>query len=168
MKNIKWIALCLALAAFTACKKDGFGGLTNAQPDVPVTVSNIYGIYTYPVIFTSLSGGGAISITLNIPASTGRKIKEITRVAAGTSGTNYKSVEVTTGLYNTAPIAGSGTSVTFNTSLAEYTSKTGLAAPSAAAAGSTTSFLARYFFFMITLDNGQVLIPEPVRVYVGP
>lgn len=153
--------------AFGSCKKDGFQGLSNINPEVPVTVANIYGMYTYPTVSTSLSGGGAITIKLEIPASSGRTIKEITRVAAGTSGANYKSVEVTTGLYNTAPIAGSGTSATFTTSLTEYTAKTGLAAPTTATAGLANSFLARYFFFLVTLDNGQTIIPTAVRVYVA-
>lgn len=154
----------LFLASIISCKKDGFGGLTNSTAEIPVTVSNLYGIFTYPTVSTSLSGGGAISITLNIPAASGRTIKEITRIAAGTTPANYKVVEVSTGLYNTAPVPGSGTSVTFTTSLAEYTTKTGIAVT---VAGTSTSFLGRYFFFRITLDNGQVVLSEPVRVYVA-
>ena len=100
---------------------------------------------------------------LSIPAGTGRSIKEITRVALGTAGANYAVVQRTTGLYNTAPIPGSGTSVTFTTSLAVYTAKTGLAVT---VGGTATSFLARYFFFLVTLDNGEQVISEAVRVYV--
>ena len=77
---------------------------------------------------------------------------------------NYKVVETATGLYNSAPIAGSGNSVTFTTSLSEYTSKTGL---SVTLSGTATSFLARYFIFLVTLDNGDQVYPIGVRVYVA-
>ncbi|MEO8403858.1 MAG: hypothetical protein ABI480_04670 [Chitinophagaceae bacterium] len=159
------VLICfLFIVSLTACKKDKYRGLDNTGPDVPITVSDLYGIFTYPVVATSLSGSGAITIKLNIPASTGRTIKEITRVALGTSGANYAVVQRTTGLYNTAPIPGSGTSVTFTTSLTEYTAKTGLTVTTG---GTATSFLARYFYFLVTLDNGEQVISEAVRVYVN-
>jgi hypothetical protein len=72
-------------------------------------------------------------------------------------------VQTSSGLYNTAPIPGNGTKVTFTTTLAEYTTKTGLPVTTS---GTATSFLARYFYFLIRLDNNEELIPVPVRVYV--
>jgi hypothetical protein len=161
------IAICLlALVSFSSCKKDEFNFLTQSHPSVPVTVSNLYTMNSgVPAVQTSLSGGGAVSIILEIPASSGRTIKEITRIGTSTTATSgYGTVQTTTGLYNTAPIAGAGTSVTFTTSLTEYTAKTGLAVT---ASGTATSFLARYFYFLITLDNGEQIIPVPVRVYVA-
>jgi hypothetical protein len=155
----------LALVLLSACKKNQFDGVTSNKPAIPVTVSNIYGMYNgVPAISTSANGGGTIAITLTIPASSGRTIKEITRVAVASTPSNYKVVEGTTGLYNTAPIQGTGTSVTFNTTLSEFTSKTGIAAPSP---GTATSFLNRYFMFLITLDNGDQIYPVGVRVYVA-
>jgi len=154
----------LFIVSFTGCKKDTYRGLDNTGPDVPITISDLYGIFTYPVVATSLSGSGAITIKLNIPASTGRTIKEITRVALGTSGANYIVVQRTTGLYNAAPIPGNGTSATFTTSLTEYTAKTGLAVTTG---GTATSFLGRYFYFLVTLDNGEQIMSEAVRVYVN-
>ncbi|MBI1782342.1 MAG: hypothetical protein HYR66_13410 [Sphingobacteriales bacterium] len=163
-KNILIICL-LVIATLTGCKKDEFNFLSQNHPDVPVTVTNLFGMYNgVPTVSTSLSGGGTITINLSIPANKGRTIKEITRVAIASTPTNYKVVQVSTGLYNTAPIAGDGTSVTFTTSLAEYTSKTGI---NVTASGTATSFLSRYFYFLITLDNGDQLIPVPVRVYVA-
>ena len=165
--NTRSIAIILSLVILVAsCKKDEFGYLSQNHPDVPVTVGNIWGTYNgVPTVQTSLSGGGAISIKLDIPASTGRTIKEITRVGIHTTPNGgYATVRTTSGLYNTAPIAGTGTSVTFTTTIAEFTSKTGL---TVTASGTATSFLARYFYFLITLDNGQEVIPVPVRVYVN-
>ncbi len=163
MNKIMMIFL-LTILSVAGCKKDEFNFTSQSHPNVPVTVGNLYGMFNgVPTVSTSLSGGGAISIRLDIPAGSGRTIKEITRVGIAGTTTNYKVVEVTTGLYNTAPIAGSGTSVTFTTSLTEYTAKTGLAVTTG---GTATSFLARYFYFLVTLDNNEQLIPVPVRVYV--
>jgi len=164
--NKNTIILCLtAMLIFSGCKKDDFNFLSTSYPDVPVTVTNLYGMYNgVPTVSTSLSGGGAITITLSIPVGSGRTLKEIPRVAVASTPNNYKVVEVTTGLYNTAPLAATGTSFTFTTSLAEFTTKTGI---SVTTGGTATSFLSRYFYFLITLDNGQQLIPVPVRVYVA-
>ena len=164
--NKNTISICLAaILIFSGCKKDEFNFLSTSYPDVPVTVSNLFGMYNaVPTVSTSLSGGGAISITLNIPASSGRTFKEISRVSTATTTNNYKVVQVSTGLYNSAPLPASGTSFTFTTTLAEYTSKTGAAVTTS---GTATSFLGRYFYFLISLDNGQQIIPVPVRVYVA-
>jgi hypothetical protein len=165
MKKSIAILVVTVVFVFSSCKKDTEGWLNPTHPDVPVTVSNLFGTFNgVPAVTTSVSAGGAISIKLEIPASTGRTIKEITKVALGTSSQTYSVVQNNTAAYNAAPIAGSGTSVTFITSLTEYTAKTGLPVTSS---GTAPSFLARYFYFLITLDNGQQLIPVPVRVYVN-
>lgn len=162
IKSSVYLGLMIIMG-LASCKKENISNVNNL-PEIPVTVNNKYDIFTAPTVKTSLSGGGAIQVVLSIPAESGRTIKEITRVAAGTA---YGSVQVATGLYNTAPIAGNGTTVTFNTTLTEYTAKTGLAAPTAAVAGTTTAaLLARSFYFLITLDNGQTIVPTYVRVYV--
>ena len=165
--NTRLIAIFFSLAIMVAsCKKDEFGYLSQNHPAVPVTVGNLYGMYNgVPTVQTSLSVGGSITIKLDIPSTSGRAIKEITRVGLHTTPNGgYGTVRVTTGLYNTAPIAGSGTSVTFSTSISEFTTKTGIAVTTA---GTATSFLSRYFYFLITLDNGEQVIPVPVRVYVN-
>ena len=165
--NKSIIAVCFSLIIFlSSCeKKDVYNWNSVSQPAISVTVSGLYGTYNgVPTVATSVSGGGTITIKLDIPSTSGRTIKEITRVAAGSNVTNYVVVQKTTGLYNTAPIAGSGTSVTFTTTLTEYATKTGQTVPTA---GTATSFLSRYFYFLITLDNGEQLIPVPVRVYVN-
>jgi len=136
---------------------------------VSLLTSRLY-LLPYPIyngvstVSASLSGGGVLTIALSIPAASGRTIKEITRVGIASTPNNYKVVETATGLYNSAPIAGSGNSVTFTTSLSEYTSKTGL---SVTLSGTATSFLARYFIFLVTLDNGDQVYPIGVRVYVA-
>jgi len=159
------ITCFLLVALFSSCKQNDWEIIEQSQPTVPVTVSNLYGTYNgVPTVSTSLSGGGAISITLNIPSSSGRTIKEISRVATTTVPNNYRVIQATSGLYLSTPIAGNGTSVTFTTTLAEYTQKTGLTVTTG---GTATSFLARYFYFLVKLDNDEEIIPIPVRVYVN-
>jgi len=158
----------LILIFFSSCKKNStldFATSDAAKPTVPVTISNLYAMTNgVPTVQTSLSGGGAISITLQIPAGSGRTIKQITKVALASNTTSYTVVQNSTAAYNAAPINGSGTSVTFTTSLAEFTAKTGIAIT---ISGTATSFLSRYFYFLITLDNGDQVIAVPVRVYVN-
>jgi len=161
IKTLLSLGLILSVG-ITSCKKDNVS-LENNLPEIPVTVSNKIGIWTAPTVSSSFGAGGAIRIVLEIPASSGRTIKEITRVAANTT---VGSVQVTTGLYNAAPIVGGGTSVTFTTTLAEYFTKAGGTPYTATTAGTASSFLAKNFYFMLTLDDGKVIIPTQVRVYV--
>lgn len=165
MKILCFILMSVVIAT-SSCKKDEFGYMSQSHPDVPVTVMNKFGTYNgVPTVATSVSAGGIIEVKMSIPSSTGRTIKEIKRVALHhTPNAGYGSVQVSTGLYSSVPISGSGTSVTFTTSLAEFTAATGIAVTTS---GTNTSFLSRYFYFLITLDNGQEVIPLPVRVYVN-
>lgn len=167
--NRSIIAICLSvlvLFSFSSCKKDDYNWLTSSHPDIPVTVVNNYVYFNgIPNVQTSIAAGGNISIVLEIPGSSGRTIKEITKVALGTSTQNYAVVQNSTAAYNAAPIPGSGNRVTFNTTLSEFASKSGTALVTTG--GTATSFISRYFYFLITLDNGQQLIPVPVRVYVN-
>lgn len=165
MYKISFLVGMILLLGVAGCKKNAWQIVEDSQPSVPVTVSNLYGTFNgVPAVATSLSGGGNITITLAIPAGTGRTIKEITRVGVSNVTNNYKVVQTSSGLYNTAPISGSGTTATFTTTLTEFTAKTGV---TVTASGTATSFLARYFYFLITLDNGEQVIPLPVRVYVN-
>lgn len=158
--NIKYLLMSiLAIALMQSCKKSGFNGLTDNRPAVPVTVANAQDYRPDPTVFASRATG-AITITLSIPASTGRSIKEITRVSANTTQTQ---VQGTTGLYNTAVIPGTGTTATFNTTFTEYIAKAAGVIPTA-----NNTELAKRFYFLITLDNGDTIIPEPVRVVVIP
>ena len=67
----------------------------------------------------------------------------------------------TNGLYSNVPIPGSGTSVTFTTTIDEYKTKTATTATPA-----SNALLTRNFYFVITLDNGTEILPTPVRVWI--
>jgi hypothetical protein len=150
---------------FVSCKKDGFGPLTDVRPVVPVTVANAVDFRPGPTVNASRATNN-FSIVLEIPASSGRTIKEITKVVA--SAGSSAALLGSTGLYNAAVITGTNsTKITFNTSLTEYTSKTGVAVP--ANNPPTNSIeLTRQYYFLITLDNNETIITQQVRVLVIP
>jgi len=168
MKKRKiFLSLLFLTMIVTSCKKEDFNGLSDMRPAVPVTVTNAIDFRPEPTVSTSVSGGGAIQIVLAIPGNSGRKIKEITRIAANTTYTAIQSTG-TTGFYTTTPpftpIPVNATTYTFNTTLAEYVIKgPGTIPPVSATVGTE---LAKRFYFLITLDDGSVIIPESVRVLV--
>jgi len=166
-KSKKFLSFLLLTVIMISCKKEDFNGLSDVRPAVPVTVTNAIDFRPEPTVSTSISAGGAIQIVLAIPASTGRTIKEITRIAANTTYTQIQST-ATTGFYTTTPpftpIPVNATTYTFNTTLAEYVVKgPGTIPPVSTTVGTE---LAKRFYFLITLDDGSVIIPEPVRVLV--
>jgi len=142
-----------------SCKKEGFGPLTDSRPAVPVTVANVFDYRPAPTVKASKLEN-KIVITLQIPESTGRKIREITRVAVNPNG-NYTAIQSTTGLYVSDPIPVNNTSVTFNTTFDKFKAKTGITTVPA-----SNTLLTRDFYFLLTLDNGETVIPENVRVWV--
>jgi len=166
-RNKKILSFLFLTVIMISCKKEDFNGLSDVRPAVPVTVTNAIDFRPEPTVSTSIGAGGAIQIILAIPASTGKKIKEITRIAANTTYTAIQSAG-TTGFYTTTPpftpIPVNAITYTFNTTLAEYVVKgPGTIPPVSATVGTE---LAKRFYFRITLDDGSVIIPEPVRVLV--
>lgn len=118
MNMIRKIAgLALTVSLIIGCKKE-VGPLSDIIPDIPVTVTNAIAYRPDPAVSTSLAGGGNIQIILSIPESSGRTIKEV-KIATNTSYSAIQSTG-TTGFYTTAPIAASGTTFTFNTTIAQY------------------------------------------------
>ena len=191
-KNIKTLLFLFIAVVMVSCKKEDFNGLSDVRPAVPVTVTNAIDYRPEPTVSTSISGGGTIQIVLAIPASSGRTIKEITRIAGSTTysllqnptslnvvggvfsaSTGIFSYAATTpptltlsgGFYNLTPIPVNGITYTYNTSLTQYFSIFPVAKNNlAAAANAELSFR---FYFLVTLDDGSVIIPEPVRILVA-
>jgi len=161
-KSIKKLSfLLLMTVAMVSCKKDGFNGLSDNRPEVPVIVTNAVAFRPDPAVAASVSAGGAIQSILEIPESAGRTIKEVTRIALSNS---YTRIQGTANLFNTAPIQVNNRTWTFNTSLAEYTARGGGAIPSISTTAATE--LTNRFYFLITLDDGTQVIPMPVRILV--
>jgi hypothetical protein len=156
IKNLSYIFLLVFLIA--SCKKEDFNGLSDLRPTIPVIVTNAIDYRPDPTVSTSKAAGGNIQIVLSIPASSGRTIKEISKIAASTTYSAIQSTG-TTGFYTTAPIAVNSTTATFNTSVAEYVTKGPGTVPT-----TTDTELAKRFYFLLTLDDGTTIIPQPVRV----
>jgi hypothetical protein len=152
-----------------------------------------YAVVTTKVDTTSGSANstGTFSITFSIPADKG-KIKEITKVATGNGGVEYLQNAAYPN-YASGPIAGNGSNtITFTSNLTavrDYSKRLNAAfASTALPTGATraaaftfsgTSTGARgtltpnkdpqapnqlRFFFLLTLEDGQTLIPAEVDV----
>jgi hypothetical protein len=156
IKNLSYIFLLVFLIG--GCKKEDFNGLSDLRPTIPVIVTNAIDYRPDPTVSTSKAAGGNIQIVLSIPASSGRTIKEISKIAASTTYSAIQSTG-TTGFYTTAPIAVNSTTATFNTSVAEYVTKGPGTVPT-----TTNTELAKRFYFLLTLDDGTTIISQPVRV----
>jgi ribosomal protein L18E len=165
-RTILTLFLAATLLHLTSCKKESFGPLTDSKPEVPVTVANVYEYRPAPTVKAS-KAENKITITLQIPSNSGRTIKEVTKIAASTTANFtaiYSGTVVGTGtsqLWSATPIAVNATSYTFTTTFDEYRTKTGTAA-----APASNALLGRDFYFALTLDNGQTVIPQNTRVWV--
>ena len=154
--------LFLLLAVLFSCTKDkGFGTKSDAIPGNAITVQNATDYRPDPTVTTSMTGGGNIQIVLSLPKNSKRTIKEITKVAASTS---YTKIQGTSGSYVTGAIAGSGTTVTFTTTLTEYFTKIPVSASNPAAKADTE--LTNRFYFKVTLDDNTTIITPGVRILV--
>jgi hypothetical protein len=135
----------------------------DARPDVPVSFTNAIAYRPDPTIACSLKDS-IITITFEIPATSGRTITQISKIATFTS---YTRIRGSSNLYVATPIPVNGTSYTYKTSLKEYytrnpsTGKTG-ANPDPAA----NIELALRYYFLLQLDDGTELITMPVRILV--
>lgn len=163
--NILFLAL-LAGSSFS-CKDDlVYSDLVrDNRPAIPVTFP---GATTYgfnPFIVTSLAAGAPIQFTLSIPSTSGRTIKEITKIVGGGTGINVATLNTATATtaFNTAPIAGSGTTAVFTTTLAAFKTKYPSVATTPVALPNYTEI---QFLFLVTLDDGTQIVPEPVRVRI--
>lgn len=164
---IKGFLLATLVIISFACKDDlQYGPLVrDNRPTVPVTFPGATTWGGNPFIDVSAAGSGAIKFTLSIPASSGRTIKEITKVAGGGTAVNAASLNATASVVNTAPIPGSGTTAVFETTLAAFKTKfpTVSVVPGTAAAPREIAYI-----FLITLDDNTQIITQQVRVRVQP
>ncbi|MFD2935526.1 hypothetical protein [Spirosoma flavum] len=169
MKYIAFRFLLLSLVALAgfSCKDDyKYNDLfQDNRPAVPVTFAEATTYGGNPYIFSSLAAGGPITFTVTIPASSGRTIKEITRIVGGATGINPGTLSsaTATSAYNAAPIAGTGTTVVFTTTIAAFKAKY----PSVSIVPvALPNFTELAFLFLVTLDDNTQIVTEQVRVRV--
>ena len=161
IKNISGVLLAAVL--FTSCDKET-GPLTDIIPGVPVTVSNAMAYRPDPTVSTTLATSDSIiTITLSIPTSAKRTITALTKVALSTSYAQIQSTG-TTGFYPYGTTTLGGTTATFKTTVREYFLNKPVSPTNPAAAANKE--LAFRYYFKVTLDDGSVVIPQPVRVLV--
>lgn len=158
--------IIMGAMVINSCSKQDIDPLMDSRPAVPVSITNATEFRPDPTVTTSLAGGGKISVELSIPASSGRTIKEITRIAASTSYTKIQSGG-STGYYENAPIAVNGTTYTYNTTIADYFVKF----PATTASGNNPPAAANKelgfrLYFLVTLDDNSQLVTMPIRILV--
>jgi hypothetical protein len=168
LKNILNILCFTFIAAFSfscAQNESEFGNIVkDNKPLVPVTFTGT-GIFTFggnPTLPVSVAAGGNIDFTISIPSTSGRTIKELTTVLVGSPVTIATLNSPTSLKFNTAPIPVGATSYKFSTTLAAIKARVpsvnivplALPTPPAPPAYRNVSFL-----FVVTLDNGETIIP---------
>lgn len=162
---IKGLLLATLATANFACKDDlKYGPLVrDNRPAVPVTFPGATTFGGNPFIDVSTAGGGAIKFTLSIPESSGRTIKEITRVVGGGTAVNAASLNSAANAINTAPIPGTGNTAVFETTLPAFRTKypTVVVTPGTATVPREIAFI-----FLVTLDDNTQIITQQVRVRV--
>lgn len=165
LKYYSLIAL-FGIMAFSSCKKDGFDPMGDAPADVPVIVNNVFDYRPSPTVQAS-KAANQIRIVLEVPAGTGRTIKEILKIAAQPAG-NYTAIYTgtavgtgTTQLWSNTPITVNASTYTFTTTFDEWKAKTGVTTTPA-----SNALLSRDFYFKVKLDNDQEIYPMSVRVFV--
>jgi len=165
---IKGVLLATLAIANFACKDDLVYSelVRDNRPAVPVTFSNAQTFGGNPWIDVSVAGGGAIKFDLSIPAGSGRTIKEITTVVGGATGINAGSLNSAALKFNTAPIAATGTTATFQTTIADFSRK--YAAVSVVPVANPLTPREIAFIFLVTLDDNTQIVTQQVRARIAP
>ncbi|KAB7731274.1 hypothetical protein F5984_10770 [Rudanella paleaurantiibacter] len=163
---IKGVLLAAMALSTVACKDDlEYGTLVrDNRPAVPVTFTNATTYGGNPFIEISRAGATPITFTLSIPAGSGRTIKEITRVVGGGTGINAGSLNTSSLVINTAPIAGTGTTATFTMTQAAFAAK--YPAVVLTPTGNPAAPREIAFIFLVTLDDNTQIVTQQVRARV--
>jgi hypothetical protein len=156
----------LLLALLPACSKQkGFGPNYSAYNTaaVPITIANSVGYRPDPTVTCSIGGDSSITITLNVAPTSTHTIKEVTKVATSSSYTPIQSTG-SAGFYNysIAVNPGTGSSVTFKTTLREYLTNN----PKDVTGVKLNAELPNRFYFRLTIDDGSIVYPTPARVLI--
>jgi len=163
-RNLIYLVLAV-MTLFVSCNKDYTEFYSDNRPEIPVTYEGALTEGFNPYIKVPLATN-TFKLTLTIPESSNRKIKEISKVLAGATSINAGGVR--TGTYITSPIAGSGNKVVFNTSVSEFRSKSAANEKIIKDFENSTTLKTQEiaFMFLVTLDNGQEIIPVQARIWL--
>jgi hypothetical protein len=179
MKNLYRVLTFVALVGvFSQCADDGeYDHPINRDniPEVPVLFTGSTSFGANPYYQVAFQGGAApITITVSVPDDAPVKIKEITKMIAGTTAiTPGNVISGTVANYLAAPIQVNGASATISTSLTEFNAKmpaasrvTQAAVDAAATSTPATPYVERAFLFLVTLEDGSTIVTQQVRLRV--
>lgn len=163
--------LAMALVvSLSACEQDkNAPGIQDLEAtDNAVTFTGYKYFERIPIGETSISGGGAITITMTLPDASPRTFKEITQVGASTINASLNQTTFKTAANTLASkISATGKTATFTTTIANYLAFKKLTAiPSTTASNGIVTYSDMQFFFLLTLDDGSTVIPVEYRVRV--
>jgi hypothetical protein len=167
-RNIVLNAYLILVMVISACEKtEGFTSLTDNPATTPITVANVYDYLPGPTVRASKAEN---KITITLQAPSGRTIKEVTKIAvAGTA--SYGSIQLGTAvgrgsnqLWSNTVIPVNASTYTFTTSFTEAIAKSPTSLGITALPASNTLF-GMDFYFQLTMDNGESVIPSYVRVW---
>ncbi len=179
MKNLyRIITFVACVGLFSQCAQDGeYEHPINRDnhPDVPImfTGATTHGANPYYLVKFA---GTATPVTINIAVGgeSGRTIKEITKVVAGTTSITPGNVVGATSVtgFLASPVSVNGASVTISTTVADMNTYiagtvndvTQNRVDAAAAATPATPFLEYAFMFLVTLDDGTTIITQQCRL----
>ncbi len=155
----------VVMTVLVSCNKDYTEFYSDNRPEIPVTFEGALTEGFNPYIKVPLASN-TFKLTLTIPQSSNRKIKEITKVLAGSTAINAGGVR--TGTYITSPIVGNGNEVTFSTSVSEFRGKSAANEKIIKDFENSTTLKTQEiaFMFLLTLDNGQEIIPVQARIWL--
>jgi hypothetical protein len=168
-KNFVFIAYLVLFIVISACEKtEGFTSLTDSPATSPITVVNVYDYLPGPTVKASKAEN---KITITLQAPSGRTIKEVTKIAtAGTA--SYGPIQLGTAvgrgsnqLWSNTVIPVNASTYTFTTTFTEAIAKAPTSLGITAMPAANTLF-GMDFYFQLTLDNGESVIPSYVRVWV--
>jgi hypothetical protein len=172
------LTLVVCVGLFSQCADDGEYDHPINRDNIPAVPILFTGATTYggnPYYQVSFANGTApVAITISVPDDSPLKIKEITKMIAGTTSITPGNVMTASVVnYLAAPIAVNGTTTTINTSLTEFNLKVAAASrvtqalvDAATTSTPATPYVERAFLFLVTLEDGSTIISEQVRLRV--
>jgi hypothetical protein len=158
-KKLNFLLIFGLVVTLSACETDYGQFNRDNKPEIPLMFTNATSFGFNPFIEIVNVNDAVIRFDIEIPANSGRTIREITSVGAGNTAINTTSLNTN---YLTAPIPGEGNKAVFQTTLGEFRQRR----PAVAINPPATGFSEIAFLFLVTLDNNEQIISMGTRVRV--
>lgn len=161
------IVLLIQSLVLLSCDKKFDGEIvTDSVAKIPVTYEGSTTFGGIPYIAVPYNNGtSTIVIKIRIPGSSAVKIKEISKIALGTTSITLANLDGSAGIFNSVAIAVNGFSYTINTSITEFNSKVATASKIVSKA-TGAAFEERRFIFRLTMDDNSTITPTPLNIRI--